>query len=178
MFRSKLDTNQHSKWHTADAHMCWLCGKVFTTCPHFDTYVRRNPGWKSQLYNKGALTKHSRMPANDRRHQCSVCNKRFFTQSTLNLHSIIITGNSPHTCATYQKSFTDRGYCMWHLMIQCGEKCFVCRSVGRHSLGKWAWKDMWDCTLVRNIFTVTVVVSFALKLDLNRHTERLHAVKE
>jgi len=45
----------------------------------------------------------------------------------------------------------------WTDMAECGEKCLVCWSVGRHLLDRSVWRDMWDCTVVRNLSTVIVV---------------------
>jgi hypothetical protein len=80
-----------------------------------------------------------------------------FNQRSAVPQSIIHTGEIQYTCTTCQKLFTYREYFMWHLMIQCGEKGFVCWSVGRHSLGRSVWRDAWDCTVVKNLSTVIVV---------------------
>ena len=62
---------------------------------------------------------------------------------------------------------------MWHLMIQCGEKGFVCWSAGRNSVGRSVWRDTLDCTLDRETFHCHCGESFALKRGLKIHTERL-----
>jgi len=85
-----------------------------------------------------------------------VCNKRFINHSALKLHFNIHTVDKPYKCATCQNPLTDRGYCMWHLMIQPGEKCFVCWSVGRHSVGRSVWRDTLDCTLHTATFPLSL----------------------
>jgi uncharacterized Zn-finger protein len=93
-FRCTLDLNQYTKLHKVAAHMCSICGKVFTEHPNLDSHVQTHTGEKPYLCHtcgipftqKEAWTKHSRIPANDCPHQCSVCNKCFMTQSALNHH--------------------------------------------------------------------------------------------
>jgi hypothetical protein len=45
---------------------------------------------------------------------------------------------------------------MWHLVIQCGEKGFVCWSVGRHLLDRSVWRDTWDCTVDTETFPLSL----------------------
>jgi KRAB domain-containing zinc finger protein len=102
-FRCKLDLNQHTKLHKGGAHMCSVSGKVFTVHADLDSHMRTHPGEKLYLCHtfgvhctqKGALTIHSRIPANDRLHRYSVSKKRFIAQSALNLHFMIHTGDKP-----------------------------------------------------------------------------------
>ena len=39
-FRCKSDLNQHTKLHTGDAHMCCICGKVFTKHPNGGSHLQ------------------------------------------------------------------------------------------------------------------------------------------
>ena len=168
MFCLLVLVKERQSLETYTAHLCNVCGKVFTMHANLDSNVTTHFEEKTYFCHTccvhfpqyAALIKHSGIHANDRPHQSSVCNKRFFTQSALKFH---------YTCANFQKSLTGRGQFMQHLMIYCGKKSFVCLVSGKSSLGRSVWRHTLDCTLVRNF-----PLSFCWKFHQETHHQALH----
>ncbi|XP_055019966.1 zinc finger protein 271-like isoform X3 [Boleophthalmus pectinirostris] len=67
--------------------------------------------------------------AEDKKHQCSVCQKRFGTKWNLQRHTGIHTGEKPFSCSTCKRSFTTKVILAQHVkMHQCKRlyNCSMC----------------------------------------------------
>uniref|UniRef100_A0A8C6WIE7 C2H2-type domain-containing protein n=1 Tax=Neogobius melanostomus TaxID=47308 RepID=A0A8C6WIE7_9GOBI len=64
--------------------------------------------------------------AEQKKHQCSVCNKRFGDKSKLQRHIRVHTGDKPFRCSSCEKAFTQKVTLDKHMRTHTGEKPFTC----------------------------------------------------
>ncbi|XP_020797479.2 zinc finger protein 271-like [Boleophthalmus pectinirostris] len=62
----------------------------------------------------------------ERKHQCSVCKKRFKTKQSFQRHLRIHTGERPYSCSVCKNVFTQSSTYHAHMRIHTGEKPFSC----------------------------------------------------
>ncbi|KAJ0066234.1 hypothetical protein NL108_004131 [Boleophthalmus pectinirostris] len=107
--------------------------------------------------------------AEDKKHQCSMCQKRFGTKWQLQKHIIIHTGEKPFSCSTCDKTFNQKAYLDQHEKIH-SEKPFSC------SMCKRSFTTNGDLALhvkrhlrEKPYICLFCEKSFSQKGDLNKH---------
>jgi uncharacterized Zn-finger protein len=144
-----MDLNQHTKLHTGDAHMCSVLEKVFTQHSNLDSHVQTHTGKKRYLCHtcgipftqKEALTKHSRIHANDSPQKYSVCNKHSISPSALNLHlAFTLVTNHAHVQHVRNLSLTEGTLCdiLWYILVNRASCVGLCKGIH--------WADQFEVT--------------------------------
>ncbi|XP_017474049.1 PREDICTED: zinc finger and BTB domain-containing protein 38 [Rhagoletis zephyria] len=90
-----------------EGYICPKCGRRYSTQSMVKEHLSNNCGRNPQ-------------------HQCDICQKCFFSNSTLNCHRTIHTGVLPHKCNYCEKRFRTRGQVTVHHRTHTGERPFVC----------------------------------------------------
>ena len=88
-----------------------------------------------KLCNKVVVRKHFKQHAlihsEERKYQCSNCEKAFTLPHDLKRHNRIHTGERPFECYKCEKRFRVNAYLKTHLMIHEGVKPFKCNTCGQ-----------------------------------------------
>ncbi|XP_055083979.1 zinc finger protein 135-like [Periophthalmus magnuspinnatus] len=67
----------------------------------------------------------------DKKHQCSVCKKRFGLKIDSIRHFRIHTGEKPYSCSVCEKAFIQKGHLTEHMRTHTGEKPYSCSLCGK-----------------------------------------------
>uniref|UniRef100_A0A8C6WWV9 C2H2-type domain-containing protein n=1 Tax=Neogobius melanostomus TaxID=47308 RepID=A0A8C6WWV9_9GOBI len=69
--------------------------------------------------------------AEKKKHQCSVCQKRFGRKQILLRHIRVHTGERPYSCSTCNKAFKRRSHLITHRRTHTGEKPYSCTTCSK-----------------------------------------------
>uniref|UniRef100_A0A8C6TUJ8 C2H2-type domain-containing protein n=1 Tax=Neogobius melanostomus TaxID=47308 RepID=A0A8C6TUJ8_9GOBI len=69
--------------------------------------------------------------AEHKKHQCSVCNKRFRGRRDLQRHIRVHTGERPYRCSSCEKAFTCKDTLDVHMRTHTGERPYSCQTCGK-----------------------------------------------
>ncbi|XP_055083995.1 gastrula zinc finger protein xFG20-1-like [Periophthalmus magnuspinnatus] len=81
---------------------------------------------KKRFGTKQILQRHIRVHTGERPFSCLICTKTFTEKSHLDRHIKIHTGERPYSCLTCKKTFTQKASLDYHVMIHTGNKPFSC----------------------------------------------------
>ncbi|XP_055019968.1 zinc finger protein 3-like [Boleophthalmus pectinirostris] len=111
--------------------------------------------------------------AEDKKHQCSVCQKRFGTVQKLQRHIIIHTGEKPFSCSTCEKTFNQKANLDKHEKLHNGEKphtCIICKktftqktSLDYHLMIHTGEKP-YSCLICKKTFTKKTSLEYHVKI--------------
>ncbi|XP_055086290.1 zinc finger protein 121-like [Periophthalmus magnuspinnatus] len=81
---------------------------------------------KKRFGFKNNLKRHFRVHRREKPYSCSVCEKTFTQKSTLTDHMRTHTGDKPYSCSICEKAFTLKNHLKDHMRTHTGDKPYSC----------------------------------------------------
>ncbi|XP_049573579.1 gastrula zinc finger protein XlCGF57.1 isoform X1 [Syngnathus scovelli] len=118
-------------------------------------------------HSKGDMTRH----ADNKRVQCSQCDKTFACKSNLTKHTRTHTGEKPFVCSICGKRYARNGHLTIHTRTHTGEKPFVCSVCGKRFAQNETLTAHTRTHTGEKPFACSVCGKmFSLKANLTKHT--------
>ncbi|XP_039647843.1 zinc finger protein 37-like isoform X2 [Perca fluviatilis] len=123
---------QHPLVHTSARHKCTQCNKTYKWRYHLEDHLFTHSKstvcslCEKRFSSQSLLKAHLRRHSGERPFACSYCDKRFLTKSVLKYHVRIHTGERPYACTFCGKRFSSQTLLKIHLRRHSGERPFAC----------------------------------------------------
>ncbi|XP_028426300.1 zinc finger protein 37-like isoform X2 [Perca flavescens] len=131
---------QHPLVHTSARHKCTQCNKTYKWRHHLKDHLFTHSRWtvrsfacslcEKRFSSQSLLNVHLRHHSGERPFACSYCDKRFLTKPVLKSHVRIHTGERPYACTFCEKRFTQSYPLAVHLRMHKKEKPYLCSTCG------------------------------------------------